>query len=123
MPLQRGYSETSRSTPPDHHLLSLLHKRSHMTSNPSRIHSDWVKVLIFSNSEQCSVVSKRKRKEGRQEGVLYLLSLPPSAHKPSCRTVSQQARNKRGSCFVHLGDERNWAWQRKDPAPEKKKQL
>lgn len=47
--------------------------------------------------------------------------VPPSAHKPRSRAVSQQARNKRGAYFFHLGDERNWAWRRKDPAPEEKK--
>lgn len=68
----REAKETPRSTPPTtnhRHLLSLVHKRPHMTSDPTGIHSDWAKVLTAAQKEQCSVVSERKRREGGREAM------------------------------------------------------
>lgn len=94
-----------------HHLLSPLHKRPLTTSDPTGIHSDWLKVLAVARQEQCSVVSERKRREGgyvdmhggEEKGGRNSLPLVLPPYKPRSRAVSQQARNKREAYFFHLG--------------------
>lgn len=124
--------ETPRSTPPlvptnHHHLLHLLllsevHKRPQMTSDPTGIHSDWGKVLAVSQQEQCSVVTGRKKREGmqtRMEGrrgetfstspfsfpPSLSLSFCPSVHTNPSSAVSQRVRKKQGAYFSIWGDE------------------
>ena len=72
------------------------------------------------------MVSERKRREGgsvdmhggeeKGGGGSLPLVLPP--YKPRSRTVSQQSQEQTESLFFPSGVERNWAWQRNDPAPD-----
>lgn len=93
-----------------HRLLSPLHKRPLTTSDPTGIHSDWLKVLAVARQEQCSVVSERKRREGGvcrhawrggKGGEKFSTSCPPfiQTQKPSGVTTSQE---QTGSLFFHL---------------------
>lgn len=133
MPWHRGH----RAPPPTttttnyHHLLSPLHKRSLTTSDPTGIHSDWLKVLAVARQEQCSVVSERKRREGgyvdmhggEEKGERNSLPLVLPPYKPRSRAVSQQARNKREAYFsiwgrkeLGMAAKRSSPWQHKASA-------
>lgn len=120
MPWQRGHRNPQIRPPPTiNHLLSLVHKRPHMTSDPSGIHSDWVKVLTV--AQQWTMLSGQWEEEegGERGGVLYLLSLPP--HKPRSRAVSQQARNKRGAFFLPSGGRKELGMVAKRSSPWREK--
>ena len=105
--------ETPRPTP----LLALVHKRPRYDLRPH-----WNPFWLGESTRSGPAVNNAQwsvRGRGGGGGALYLLSLPQ--HKPRSRAVSQQDGNKRQAYSLHLGDEKNCGWWRKDPAPEEGK--
>ncbi len=132
----REATETPRSTPPttNHHLTtttsSLWSIKGHIwpliplefiligwkcSQWPSRNNAQW-----SVRGRGGRVGGRVCRHAWRGGGRNSLPLVPPSIQTQKSSGVTT-SREQTGSSFFHLGDERNWAWQRGDPAPERKK--